>query len=474
MRSRTARALEAAGAWARVLVVTSLVLSLLTTAWFAVRTIGVRVPYWGEAEVLYEASRIRQHLPLYVDPLVGTTDQGLGPPSRYYVTYPPLWSWVVSWLPSNLASVGSRLASTAAWFGSLAVLAHSARGERRLPALGAAAFVAGIWVLANFATIGRPDSVAIGIATIALVRIMRTGSVDALGVVLLVLVPWVKPTILGLPLGALVVGVLVARTNAARLRLILVVTIVAVASVGIAHVVSGGQLFTHVVRSNAQPFTLQAWLDQVPARLPFFAPLFVWAGWCGLRQREDPATQVLLGALVGSVAWTLVALAKTGSSSNYWMEPCIVSVALIAHAGYVRGPWPAILALVAVAWADVASIRAALEHAASERATAAVVGSLRERCGAPDDVVIAADEAGIELVVNGRILMPTYQMVHLVRRGSFPASPWIDELRSPATACFVEHTGQLRLAPELQRALEDAYAPIDRSAAGFTVWKKRP
>jgi hypothetical protein len=472
MNARTARVVV----W--VLVGASILSALLATAWFVVRTIDVRVPYWGEAEVLFEASRLRSHLPLYVDPLVGTSaaDYGSGPPSRYYVTYPPGWSCLVSFVPAASAPMFARVLCTGAWFGSLAALARAARAEQRLPAIGVAAFVGGIWVLANFATVGRPDSIAIAIATVALVRAMRKGALDPLGVALLVLVPWVKPTIIGLPLGALAGMVLVDRKRG--FRMIALAAVLAGVSGAIAHVMSNGQLFVHVIRSNAQPFTLAAWLEQVPSRLPFFGPLFAWAAWCGYREREDPATRVLLGALAGSVLWTLIALAKTGSSSNYWMEPCLAAVALVARAGRVGGLSDGLIALVAVVWTDTASIRAALEHTEFERAAAAFVASVRQRCGVASearDAVIAADEAGIELVANGRILIPTYQMVHLVRRGSFPAALWDEDLRSPHTQCFVEHTGQLRLAPELQSALEASYAPLppDANHKDFRLWKKK-
>ena len=77
---------------------------LAAVLWFAVRTIAVRVPYWGEAEVLFEARRIHEHLPLFVDPIAGAQDMGV-PPSRWYVTYPPIWSGVLSIVPPAAAAI---------------------------------------------------------------------------------------------------------------------------------------------------------------------------------------------------------------------------------------------------------------------------------------------------------------------------------------------------------------------------------
>lgn len=458
-----------------LLVLASITCALAATLYFVAVTLPVRIPYWGEAEVLFEASRLRQHLPLYVDPLAGATEYG-EPASRFYVTYPPLWTWVVSWVPSGVAPIFARVTCTLAWLGTLAALAWSARRDARREAALAAAFVAGIWVLANFATIGRPDSIACALAAFALARAMRLGRLDLLCVGVLVLVPWVKPTIIGLPLGALVGGCLADRKSG--LRMFGAAVLIALASALVAHLASGGALFAHVVQSNAQPFSLTQWLDQVAGRLPFFGPLFVWAAWGGWRDRASANARIGLTALGGAVAWTLFALAKTGSSSNYWMEPAIAAVALVSRTpvGPARVGGDSVIhavgALVAVLWADIASVRGALEHAVRMRADAAFVAAVRTRAGVESDAVIAADEAGIELVTNGRILTPTYQMVHLVRRGSYPAEPWIAQLTSPRTRAFVEHTGQLRLAPELQHALVETYEVVVEER-GFRIWKRR-
>jgi hypothetical protein len=452
--------------------------ALVTTAWFVARTIAVRVPYWGEAEVLFEASRIRDGLPLYVDPLSGAREYG-EPPSRFYVTYPPLWSGVVSLLPAGAACVGARIACTVAWFGTLGALVWKARRTSRLEAGAAAAFVAGIWVLANFATVGRPDSIACALAAAGLARAIRKGCVDVVSTAALVLAPWVKPTILGLPAGALAGAM--AADRAQGQRTLAVAAILAGASVVVAYVSSGGALFAHVVLSNAQPFTLDGWLDQVPSRAPFFLPLFAWAWWVGWRDRQSPGARIGLAALAGAVVWTLFALAKTGSSSNYWMEPCVAAVALVA--GAAPGPLRigqgrvehALAVLVAVAWADTASVRAAIEHVRTERADASFVAEARARCQAGPDDVVAADEAGIELAANGRILVPTYQMVHLVRRtqDDVLAAAWREDLRSPRIRCFVERSRQLDLVPEVKRGLVEGYEVVASGAGGIRLWKKR-
>jgi hypothetical protein len=215
------------------------------------------------------------------------------------------------------------------------------------------------------------------------------------------------------------------------------------------------------VQSNAQPFALGPWLEQVPARLPFFATLFAWCAWQGRHEK------IAFGAFVGAFAWTLIALAKTGSSSNYWMEPCIAALVLLARAP--RASYDdrrlAGAALVSVLYVGVASIRGALEHRATFRRDAEVVESFRAEC-----TLVAADEAGIELVLDGRILMPAYQMTYLVKKGSVPESLFHDQLR--AVPCYVEHTSQLSLLPNVASELPRLFdGPRERD--GFRLWKKR-
>jgi len=60
---------------------------------YAVALLRDRPVLDGEGELLHEAGRLRMHLPLYTDPQMGAFDQGPYP-SRVYVVYPPLWSWV--------------------------------------------------------------------------------------------------------------------------------------------------------------------------------------------------------------------------------------------------------------------------------------------------------------------------------------------------------------------------------------------
>jgi hypothetical protein len=436
-------------------------------------TIGSRLPYWGEAEVLFEADRIAKGYPLFIDPLIGASEQGL-PPSRYYVTYPPLLSWAMSTVPAAVRLVLGRLLACAAWFGALGWIVKTARPDCRRNAIAGAVFVGGIWILANFMTVGRPDAIAIALAAFGLTRAITRRGADAVSIVLLVLASWVKPTLIGLPAGAIAADVIVRRrwqTPGLAIATAVVIGLVLDRA-------SGGVLVEHVVRSNAQPLTAASWLENVPGRLPFFLPLVGVAFWHGALRRDDPGIAIGLGALASGTAWTLVALAKTGSAANYWAEPCIAALALLAHANgpYVfgrSGPLNAALTLAVVLYTDVASIPSALTRIGRYRDEALFVAPARERCGASASDVIASDEQGVELALNGRILVPAYQMAWLVHEGRFPAQLWTNDLASPNVRCFVRHGSALAPAPAVAAAVDALFAPI-ASEHGAELLVRRP
>jgi hypothetical protein len=429
-------------------------LAAVAVAVFVLRTMDSRIPYWGEAEVLFEASRVRHGWPLFVDPLVGALEHG-PPPSRYYVTYPPLLTYALAVVPSCAATLVGRLTASIVWFGTLGWIARS--GKSRATGAYAAAFVAGLWLLANFATVARPDAFACAIAGWALVRSVRAREVDPVAAAALVLAAWLKPTVLGIPCGALLTDAVVHRRGN---RLAIAAGVCALIG-AVFYATSGGQLFAHVVRSNAQPMRTSVWLEHVPARLPFFLPLFAAAGWNGLSQRRDSGLAIGCGALAVSAGWAVLALAKTGSAANYWMEPCVASVVLLAHAAgpfVFGGPSLAQAAFTALhaVYTDVASVRASFEEGTRYRAEAAALSDVRRRCEGP----IAADTQGIELALDGRILVPTYQMAWRVRSGAFPAGVWKDDLA--LVKCYVIHSHALDVAPELASFVTVALPNVDK------------
>lgn len=434
---------------------------LVGTAVFVCGTIGVRVPYWGEAEVLFEAARIRDGLPLFVDPVVGGAEYG-APPSRWFVTYPPLVSPLLALVPASAALLVGRILATLAWFGALAWLALSSRRECRANALAGAAFVAGIWVLANFAMTARPDSFACALAAVGLGRAVRSGKIDPISAVLLALAPCVKPNVVGVPAGAFLADALVRRSPWS----IVVGAATAGAVVVALLVVSGGALGSHLLGGMGQPLSLAVWLDRVPSRLPFFAPLFALALAHGLRARREPGILIGLGALIVGLVWVLVAIAKTGSAANYWMEPALAAVALVAHApgsfDFGRSPLAhAVAALAAVLYAESASVPASFGRLAGYRREAALVARARARCGAGPGDAVAAGDPGVELAANGRILATSYQLAWAVRLGRFPSEVWVRDLEAPNVRCYVRHGETTAEAPAVDAAIARLFEPVE-------------
>jgi hypothetical protein len=420
-----------------------LAVSVVSVLVFVFGTIASRAPYWGEAEVLFEASRIRSGYPLFIDPIVGGATEYGEPPSRFFVTYPPILSLVFAAIPSAAAMIVGRILASLAWFGSLAWIVRSSSKEERPNAIAAAAFIAGIWVIANFAATARPDSFACACAAIGLNRAVMKKQIDLPSLCLLILAAWLKPTLLGLPAGAII-----ANKN---LRTALFAVTIAAVSFLLFHFLTGGKLVSHVIASNAQPFSFAIWLDRITHHLPFFGPLFVVA-----LVHHKSANRIARGAMIGSLAWVLLAIAKTGSSANYWMEPCVAALVLLAH---TKGPFSfgksglvhAAITLAVVLYADVAAITSSFRQMNHYQRESAFLTKVRSQC---DSGAIASDEQGLELALNNRIIIPAYQMSWLVHEGKFPREIYVDTITAPPVKCFLIHKSASPIAaPEIQTAI---------------------
>ena len=146
----------------------------------------------------------------------------------------------------------------------------------------------------------------------------------------------------------------------------------------------------------------------------------------------------------------------------------------------------ALCALVQALWIDVASVRSSLEAIVGDvPAEEHIVRNARAACGARDGDVILADDVGVEFELNGRITAQPFQMTHLVRAGSYPASLWIadverpqvvgvvvrdDLLERPPSADSVEYD---RFPPALRRVLKARFKLKDRSAEWRTYCAER-
>jgi hypothetical protein len=447
--------------------------SLVVVIGWAIWTTAVR-PYFGEGEAIFEASRIRSGMNLYIDGVVGTHDYG-EPPTHYFVLYTPLWPALLSLLPAAKALALGRAIATALWLGILGLfVAMAPGGERRAPAL-AAVYFAGTYNLAIFATSARHDMLAVTLAGLALAQAMHRERVDVLSGALFALAAWVKPNVLGLAVGAFLVQPLVAP--GAMVGALSGAAVVSGICAAALHYVSHGTWFDHLVSSTAQPLTLGNWLASVQKDLLWFGmPVAVAAG-AGLATRR-PAARIALAALVTSTAWAIFLGAKTGRGSNYWLEPSVAAVAVLAAA-----PWPrerrwalalaAAVALFQALWVGIASNRSVQDALERAEAHNLMVVAARTGCLARGGLVLSND-TGDELDLDGRILTPSYQFSHLVLAGKAPASLLVEELEHPRARCYLEHSAsEVRTVPEAAAALERDYE-LQAEASEWRLLVRRP
>lgn len=475
-------------------------LSLLGTFAWAFVTLPTRPLDGVEGDVLFEADRIRAGLPLYVDPLAGAAEYG-EPPARYLVLYPPLWSAALSLLPRGVAFVGSRVLASLAWFGALGLLVWRAPSERRRTVFIAASFVAGIWVLALYGASGRPDAAAVFFSAFATERVARRSAepskgaaFDVIAGIAFALAAWIKPNVVGAFPGA-VVGCLFAARGDVRRRItnvlpgIAAMLVVSTAIAATLHFVSHGTWVTHLLASTGQPPNASLWLEQLLSRGPFFLLPLLASLWVGVRQRRDPGALVAACALATSLGWALLSLAKTGSATNYYLEPCVTMLVVLSRvdlpaARPVTGLVLSALALGQVAWTGLASIHGSTEGRKLAATRAAVLANARETCGSkPSDLVIA-DEPGLELALDGRIVMTPFQTTHRVRRGQFSEELWRHDLGASNVTCLVmqddllerplsdERVAHDRFPSGVRRALRERFVLAEK-AGGWFVYRLR-
>lgn len=414
--------------------------ALLALGW-ALTTLVTRPPDGVEGEILYEASRLRHGLPLYVSPFAGAWEHG-APPSRYFVLYPPLASALLSLVAQTHALVVARAASLAAWGVALLAPVSLAAPGRRRAALFAALFAFGAFPLMLYAASGRPDALAVALASVALTRVLRRGAPDAASGALFALAALVKPNVVAIALGVTVLAALgpFARRRAASF----VGGGLAVAALFAAavHRASGGEALAHLLASTRQPFQPGLLLEQITARGPFFFAPMAAAAWALHWAGEDLRARIARAALTASAGWLLVTLGKTGSASNYFMEPLVAVVFAFAVApppssSPPRARLAALAVLTQTLWVGVATARSVPAAVARASSQAELIAGARARCGVATTTIVLADEPGLELVLNGRAIQTPFQMAHLVRAGRYPLALWLADIDAPEVSAFL-------------------------------------
>lgn len=432
--------------------------SLLATFAWIVATLGVRPLDGVEGNVLFEADRIRAGLPLYVDPSAGAHEYG-EPPARYLVLYPPLWSAFLAVFPNV---VFARVIGTLAWFGALAWIALRAPKERRVVARAFAILVASIWVLALFGSSGRPDSVAVLLSAVALERSARRGNVDAVAGALFALAAFVKPNVVGAAPGAIVVALFATRRVHGLLAAIATSVVVLVTL----HVASGGKFVLHLLLSTGQPPDGALFVEAVRDRVPFFVLPIGLAFAAGLRAWKDIGARIAVGALATSTVWCVLSLAKIGSASNYFLEPLVCALVVLARAdlpSFARtGLALPIACVVQALWTGIASVKSATKEIGLAFQRADAVAKTRATCGAGERDVVIAEEPGLERMLNGRIVATPFQTTHLARRGKFDEKLWVADVTRPEVRCLYMQDDLLERPLDRVSVAHDRFSPTLR------------
>jgi hypothetical protein len=410
-------------------------------------------PYGAvEAEMVFEASRIRSHFPLYVDPTVGAWEAG-APPSRYYVLYTPLWPWILAHLsPRSLVGTRTvgRLLNVALFLGTLGAAARAARPGNRGGVATVALLTLGLEMLAREAGLADADMPAVALSTFGLLRMNRRGGLDGTSCALLALAPLVKPSVLGGVAGALLAHVLVNRKGGLRALVgpCVPAAIVSCGLVAIFHVWSHGVWLEHIVRATGQTLSFDRWVNEFGSRAwllgaPHAAVLLLAA-----RRGASPLSTVPLATSLG---WAVFSMAKHGSGTHYWLEPTMAALVALGamppavdHRATALG-WPGLAVAVGVA---VSSLPSFLRGPAQWRAWPALMDRIREACPRTSGEVVMAYDARIELELDGRILVPAWQNAYLIRRGAFPLAAWREDLARPEVRCFVHDRSLLDPPPE--------------------------
>jgi hypothetical protein len=467
--------------------------SLLATLAFALGTLRQRPLENTEGCLLFEAARIREGLALYTNPIAGAFDYG-AVPVRAYVLYPPLWAFLLSLVPKGAAVWAGRSVSLLAWYGSLGWIGWGAYVRRRPWGALAVVFFSGVYSLALYGGSARPDALAVAFAAVVLERTVRANrDPSPLALAAYTLAAFLKPNVIGLGLGA-VLFLLSAPKRAVRALLgsLSVAAVLITALVMASH----GGVWIHLSRSTLQAWSLSLWLEQLSSRSPLFALPIGWAlavgnrssfGTVTERAGEAKGLRLAVLSLETSVVWTLLSLGKVGSSTCYWMEPCVAACIVLAHAPIppLSLRWQRVILFllpVQALWSGVASVRSSLEAIALSSERAPVLEKLREHVR-PDRLLLS-DDAGLEFMLDDRLVDTPFQTTHLVKEGRFDRLLWTSDVLRPEIAGVVTSDDILerplsdvdpehdRYDPEMRRVLRERFVLAEREG-GLYVYRRR-
>jgi hypothetical protein len=254
----------------------------------------------------------------------------------------------------------------------------------------------------------------------------------------------VKPSVLGTPVGAVVAHVVTHWKSGPRRLLLplLAGALVAGSLAAVVHLWSHGVWLTHIVRATGQTISFERWLQEMSGRFMFLGLPHVVVGIYAVRRR---APLVATLPLATSVAWSVFSMAKHGSGTQYWLEPTMAALialgtckpAAVASRRGLGLAWAGLVLAVAVGGTSFPQL---LAVAREDRRWNAVVESLRAHCALRPGEVIVSSDSTLELELDGRIIVPSWQTSYLVRNGQFPLEAWRGDLARPDGARWFVHS----------------------------------
>jgi hypothetical protein len=183
-------------------------------------------------------------------------------------------------------------------------------------------------------------------------------------------------------------------------------------------------------------------------------------------------------------------MAKHGSGTHYWLEPSVAALAVLGtmpaapDAREVRRlAWSGAVFVVVAAAVSVPGFVDAVVKDAERRAE---VAAIREHCPLAPGQVLVSSDTSLEMEIEGRVLVPSWQNSYLVRAGKFPLEAWRQDLARPEVRWFVHRPDYLDPPPariegitemsvyrrELHDVIEDNFV-LDARVAGFVVFRRR-
>jgi hypothetical protein len=398
-----------------------------------------------ESQLVFEAHRIRAHLPLYSDPIAGAWEGG-APPSHYFVPYPPGWAYLLAAFPATTLEgtrTAGRIVSVLLYVATLVTIVRNTRAENRRATLVGACLALGLDLIVREAGLAQTDVPAVALTSFALVRTARHEKLDAISAAMFAATPLVKHSIVGAALGALIAHGFYTRREGLRamVRPLLAGAAVATAIIGAYEVVSGGAWLPHIFRATGQSLSFERWTHEVGSRFILLGTPHAVVLAIAVRRR---ASAWLTLPLATSLVCTLVALAKHGSATHYWQEPTMVALVVVS-----RMPPPHQVRSARLDFALASSgLALAIAVAASSIPSFAAAPVAYERwddsrraadaaCPRSAGEVVMSSDVRMEVALDGRPIIPAWETTYMVRSGTFPLETWRREVSRPEVKCLL-------------------------------------